>query len=288
MGVSEEFPDLEPVDPLLLAECYTLMAQHGGDELERALDLIGWDLEMLKKVEQWYRLLPEFHQAVDREWHFELLGYLLRRCARNTGFTRPAVEAALAESDPQGMRLGFPFWVPCMAMLPGRQLWVPLYLPEGGREVRAYAGLVRHLLAIREDALELQLSSVLWRVGALTDGLARDSGGLTSRISDLHKAVTSHETSIESERRWWYPILHSKFAPYRNALTHMVTDQGMPMEFIEAAEYALSSQDQLSQAASAVGCALVQQVSDSTPDIPDLRVTDGVWRDLQWIDRRAG
>ena len=26
-------------------------------------------------------------------------------------------EAALAEADPQGMRLGFPFWVPCSAAL---------------------------------------------------------------------------------------------------------------------------------------------------------------------------
>lgn len=288
MGVSEEFPDLEPIDPILLAECFTLMAEHGGDQLDRALELIGWDLDTMKQVEEWYRRLPEFHQAVDHEWHFELLGYLLRRCARNSEFTRPAVEAALAASDPRGMRLGFPFWVPCVAMLPGRQLWVPLHLPEDGGAVRAYAGLVRHLLAIREEPLELQLSSILWRVGALTDGLAKDAGGLTARITDLHKGVTSHKTSIEAEKKWWHPILHSKFAPYRNALTHMVTDQGTPMEFIEAAEYALSSRDQLSQAASAVGCALVQQVSDSTPDIPDRRVTDGVWRDLQWIDRRAG
>jgi hypothetical protein len=206
----------------VLAHLVHLLKQYGGAEAADDL-LLDWrfpfDLEDLGRR---YAAYPEM--AYDPA----LVAWLLARYGTGdpSGF-----EFAL------GSRIGFgryvlPVWVlsrPASGARVVRLPADPVILPIEPPIDSAYRGLLDHLATYDHDsALELQRTSVAWRVGAIADGiepadesrrkgeraLAKRIDGLVIRLQQDGRLTSDDELLLRS----W---AGSRFSDRRNVLTHL-------------------------------------------------------------------
>lgn len=222
-----------------------------------------------------------------------VMTYLLRTWGTRTRMSRATFEG-FVKLQLQEMsvdhNLYVPFWVPSVACVGLRKLLFPVITASSSGTLLAYRGLVQHLRALPEQASELAVTAVLWRIAALSDGLAPDSGGTLARINALRSRVAADRCIHPSERDLWNPLT-SKFVNCRDALTHMVCDRGETIKehFASAVDFVYAERDTLVPAATALGFAVLQDVALQLVDAPPpLRSWEQAFREHNWLDEQAG
>jgi len=220
-----------------------------------------------------------------------VLTFIIGNWGRDSGANRAGFEFELRrEATKAGDKpLYVPFWVPSVAGINQTDLLFPIVAAKRTRALRAYEGLVHHLRSLTADASEVALTAVLWRVAALSDGLARDSGGTAARFNALRFQVAQDPTISDHEKRLWNPLT-TRFVHSRDALTHMICErEGVVHEVFETAvEYVLAQRHGLVPAASALGLAVLQEIAVHLSDMDAPTVEwERVQREHLWIDDQA-
>lgn len=276
---------LVPTYGVLGAAYETLLALPEGP-LDDALATVGADRDDLIRLQCRYsgyaKLQPETRaDCAD----LSLLACLLHRGGRSASVTRPQLEAALFGGLANSPRYVVPFWVPAVAGFRANSLFFPLVAPRRSNVLRAYMGLVQHIRSMSADkiaASELSCTAILWRIAALLDGLEPGDRSLYEKMNAVRHRVVRSDVMSEPEKRLWGP-LQKRFSDRRHVLSHLIERDGECFE--TAADYAISSKEELLGAATALSFAVLQHVADDFEGLsPRMDDWTRVWSGTEWIE----
>jgi len=223
--------------------------------------------------------------------HLHLIGWLTWRCGRRISSTS-AISFDAGLPTVNGGSLVAPGWVLGIAGPGSWRQRLPcrfLVEPEDESLAEAYNGLVEHVRALQLQSPpgELMLTSVLWRIGAILDGLEDHpesaATSLGGRVSLVEQRVAGCSHFAGFEREAWKSI-GTRFADRRNVLSHLIRDKP-GLTFANCVQGALAEGGSVVlTAAAAISLAVAQQISTEFEADRPLGVAKAVESEMRWIE----
>lgn len=253
------------------------------DGEEMATDLLDtWGLGMeVGELSARYDVHP------DATYNPAVVAWLLSR----HGFGVPA-EFETRLGDRLG-RLGevvTPLWVLALPVTPSgaRRLPAdPVVCPTSPEVEIAYRGLVDHLRTYSHDgAPELQRTAVVWRVGALVDGLEPtedvDPRRLAMRLGQIRYRLKSDGRLSQLEQQICTRWEDDPFAARRNTLSHL---RGRDVTFEQVCDFYRDGEEMLVTESQAVSLAVLREAAEAMrEESPPSSLVQRSYAEVSWID----
>ncbi len=271
----------------LLANIWDRLRELGGDYFTCACEEVGFSEDFAEELGDFYRICAETEYDGA---HLELVAWIAAQCGLRSQVSPMEFEAGIPTLR-EGGRLVAPGWALGLAS-PGswrQRLPCRFFAQVGGPSVgAAYEGLVSHLellLALpQEPPRELALTSLVWRVCAIADGLDdggdRTSESMKRRLGDLRWLVREQWRFSDMEKATWKAI-DDLFALRRNVLTHL--GDRPEVTFGQCVQQAIEDGgSRLRESAAAISLAVAQRIfQELTSGEPPAHAARAVRKEMQ-------
>lgn len=266
----------------VLAQILDLIVERSGsDQADDALT--SWDFQMqVHDLANRYRTYPQSNFDVT------IVAWLVARL----GVGDPTeFEVELADHVGPG-HLWAPVWMlsqPIVSLAPSRLPANPFVCPCDPDVERAYRGLLAHLETYdHESAPELHRSAVIWRVGALADGLepadedySQDSRKFGQRLDQIVARLCNDDRLTLEDKKICRLWSGQNFGDRRNALTHL---SRRAVSFDDAYSHYTSRTVLLTECAAASLAVLREGANAMKDQAPSNSIVQRAFKEVEWIE----
>jgi hypothetical protein len=257
-----------------------IISDGGEESATERLDVWGLRMEV-RELSARYRAYP------DATYGPALVAWSL---LRHGSGSPAAFETRLGDRLGRVGEIVVPLWVlalPVSAHGARRLPADPVVCPTSPEVELAYRGLVDHLRLYRhDDAPELHRTAIVWRVGALVDGLEptedADPRRLAMRLGQIRFRLKNDGSLSLLEQQICAHWEDDPFAARRNVLSHL---RGRDITFEDVCRFYRDDETTLVSESQAISLAVLREVAEAMREEPPPRgLVESAYAEVSWID----